>query len=104
MVVKGKTEALHSFTLLGEPDIALTPEFKKLEEAHIEMLRLFRSQDWERANAKITECRGLEPEGLCVEPGVGLGKLYDMYADRIVHYIEEPPGADWDGSYHAKEK
>ncbi len=104
VVVKGKTEALHSFTLLGEPDIALTPEFKKLEEAHIEMLRLFRSQDWEGANAKITECRGLEPEGLCVEPGVGLGKLYDMYADRIVHYIEEPPGADWDGSYHAKEK
>lgn len=104
VVVKGKTEALHSFTLLGEPAIALTPEFLKLEVAHKEMLRLFRAQDWAGAHAKITECRGLEPEGLCVEPGVGLGKLYDMYADRIEHYKEEPPGADWDGSYHAKEK
>ena len=104
VVVKGKTEALHSFTLLGEPEVALTPGFLKLEEAHKEMLRLFRSQDWAGAHAKITECRGLEPEGLCVEPGVGLRKLYDMYADRIEHYKEEPPGADWDGSYHAKEK
>ena len=104
VVVKGKTEALHSFTLLGEPEIAKTPEFLKLEEAHIEMLRLFRTQDWDGARKKITECRGLEPEGLCVEPGVGLRKLYDMYEERIEHYIEEPPGADWDGSYHAKEK
>ena len=49
------------------------------------------------ATAKLTEARALDP-------GLDLGRLYDMYAERIAEYRAAPPGADWDGVYIATTK
>jgi len=48
------------------------------------------------------------------EAKVAFGKVYDemggddflckMYQKRCDHYMEEPPDADWDGSYKLTEK
>ncbi|MCC7167048.1 MAG: adenylate/guanylate cyclase domain-containing protein, partial [Rhodospirillales bacterium] len=95
--VKGKTEAVRIFTLLGRPDLRRKPEFLALEAEHKALLAAYRGQKWDEARARLAKCRQL---GAFLK----LDHLYDMYEERIADYSENPPGADWDGVYVAKSK
>jgi len=95
--VKGKTEAVRIFTLLGRPDLRQKPEFLALEAEHKALLAAYRGQKWDEARARLAKCRQL---GAFLK----LDHLYDMYDERIADYCENPPGADWDGVYVAKSK
>jgi adenylate cyclase len=95
--VKGKTEAVRIFTLLGLPDVRLTPEFQALEAKHSEMLATYRAQKLDECEAMILECRKLGAY-------LHLDGLYDLYDHRIEDNRENPPGPDWDGVYVAKTK
>jgi adenylate cyclase len=51
-------------------------------------LRAYRAQDWDQAEVTLLNLSRMSPH-----------KLYDVYAERITHYRQEPPGDDWDGSW-----
>ena len=95
--VIGKEKPVRIYALVGDPDFAKTPEFLKLAAAHAEMLEAYRSQDWARTGALLSRCRELDP-------GLDLGKLYDLFAERIAEFAAEPPAPDWDHVYVATTK
>ncbi len=98
--VKGKTQAVKIFTVLGGPELAHLPEYASLRQSHDAMLGAYRAQRWD-------EARALADNGPIVElgdnPG-GLRGIYDEYAARIRELRAAPPPADWDGVYEAKSK
>ncbi|HXP96705.1 MAG TPA: adenylate/guanylate cyclase domain-containing protein [Telmatospirillum sp.] len=95
--VKGKTEAVRIFTLLGDETVAADAAFKALKDAHDAMLGAYRAQDWPRARAELARSAELDV-------GFHLDKLRHLYAERIDAYEADPPGADWDGVFVATSK
>jgi adenylate cyclase len=95
--VKGKTEAVRIFTLLGDEDEAAKPEFQVFKTKVDELLVAFRAQKWEEAKTLIAEARMLG------EP-YAIDGLFDLYLERIAEYEVNPPGADWDGVFTATSK
>ena len=95
IAVKGKTEAVRIFALLGTEAVAQTEQFRQLTETHGRFLAAYRAQRWGEARDLIKACRPLWN---------GLGELYDLYARRITIFEDDPPGADWNGVYVAHSK
>ena len=95
--VKGKTVGVNIFALLGDEEMEQTRDFRTLRNNHEQMIVTYRVQGWERAKAKLSECRILG------EP-FGLDGLYDLYETRIAEYEANPPGLNWDGVYVAETK
>ena len=64
---------------------------------HMEaMLAAYRAADWDEAEAAIGRCRAVGIAGMAV--------YYDLFEERIGIWREEPPPADWDGSFTATSK
>jgi adenylate cyclase len=95
--VKGKTEGVHIFALLGDEEIAQKEDFRALHDATNEMIAAYRGQDWKRARDFVGTCRGLVSE-------YRIAGLYDLYETRIDDYEVNPPAADWDGVFIATTK
>jgi adenylate cyclase len=95
--LKGKTQPVWLFGLLGDAEAARSEAFLALARAHDAMLEAYRRQDWDGAERQLTECRAF------AEP-FRLGRLYDLYDERLVTLRQEPPGPDWDGVYVALSK
>ena len=47
---------------------------------------------------------GLSRSGFGVDAGLDLGRLYDLYAERIAEFAAAPPPPDWDNVYVATSK
>jgi adenylate cyclase len=95
IAVKGRAEAVHIFTLLGDQETAVTEAYKALRERHDAMLHAYRAQDWQGARTLIAECRAHDGR---------LGHLYDLYEARIAAFEIEPPPEGWTGIYVAESK
>jgi Predicted transmembrane sensor domain len=95
--VKGKTEAVRIWTLLGHPAVAGEPGFQALAAEHGTMLEAYRCQDWARARALVARCR--ERAG-----GLAIDGFYTLMEERIATFEADPPGADWDGVFTATSK
>jgi adenylate cyclase len=95
IAVKGRAEAVHIYTLLGDQEVAATASYKTLREAHDAMLLAYRAQDWQGARALMAECRARDGR---------LAHLYDLYEARIAAFEINPPPADWSGIYVAESK
>ena len=95
--VQGKTSAVRIFALLGDGSFSHDGAFRNLTDAHDRMLGAYRKQDWRGARERLESCRGLDN-------GLGLGALYDLFAQRISDYEQAPPSADWDGVFIATTK
>lgn len=84
--VKGKDEPVAIFEPLG-----LSGEVSKerLDSLKLwqQVLRLYRAQDWDQADVQLYNL-------LRQEPGC---KLYELYAQRVAHLRQRPPGEGWDG-------
>jgi len=93
--VKGKHEAVRIFTVVGRKDVKDSETFRTLAGKHQELLDAYRAQDWQKAETLIAECRALWPD---------LDGLYEVYAERVADYRENPPGEAWDGVYTATSK
>lgn len=91
--VKGKDQPVRTFEPLGFAGEVAQADLDLLARYHA-ALALYRAQDFAQAKAEFQALAAAEPER----------KLYQIYLERIDHYQEEPPPADWDGSYTAKEK
>ncbi len=99
IMVKGKTVPVTVWGLLGDDLLKNDPEFVDLYQMHEQMLSAYRQQGWQ-AGARL--CATLAKTKIAIR--LGLGDLYQLYADRIADYATNPPGAEWDGVYIAKSK
>ena len=95
LAVKGKAEAVRIFALLGDAEMAQSPEFQDFKAKHDVMIATYRSQDWEGTRKLFAEHRQLESS---------MDVLYDLYEERMVDYELNPPGDDWDGVFVATSK
>ena len=92
IAVKGKAEAVRIHALrTAAPD----ETHDRLAAVQDEMLAAYRAQRWDEAAALINTARGLAPD---------LAVLWNLYAERISGYRQDPPGPDWDGVYVARSK
>ncbi|MDP2699679.1 CHASE2 domain-containing protein [Thalassospira sp.] len=96
IAVKGKTEAVRIFALLGDDTLRTDPTFIALSQNHEAMLAAYRSQNWDQAEHLIATCRSADIDSL--------ETLYGLYEDRIASFRATPPGPDWDGVYVATSK
>ncbi len=84
--VKGKDEPVAIYEPLGfsgEIDQARLEALKLWQQA----LRFYRAQEWDQADVQIYNLLRQEPD--C--------HLYQLYASRIAHCRQHPPGEGWDG-------
>jgi adenylate cyclase len=95
IAVKGKTDAVRIFALLGGPDTAAAPDYRVLATRHAQMLHHYRTREWEEARRALAQCRELLPR---------LGTLYDLYDDRIAHHMTHPVESGWTGVFVANSK
>jgi adenylate cyclase len=95
--VKGKTRPVRIFALLGDPAVAVSAEFAALAKVHADLLAAYRGRKWDELERLIKEARSL------CEPW-HLGKLYDLYADRLAACRLDPPAEGWDGVFTATSK
>ena len=79
----------------GDAELAQSTEFIAKAERHERMLANYRAQEWSYALAALAECRAADP---------ALAGLYALYAERIDHFLDNPPGEDWDGIFVAETK
>ena len=86
--VKGKDEPVTIFEPLGlegQVDPARQDEMTLWNQA----LRLYRGQDWDRAELQLLNLRKKAPGS----------ERYDVFFERIAHFRAHPPGAGWDGAW-----
>jgi adenylate cyclase len=98
--VVGRQTPARIFTVLGDPAMAATAEFKALAAAHGGFLAAYRAANWATALKHLREARdqgGPALEGL-------LEGLYDVFEIRIAGFRAAPPPKDWDGVYEAETK
>ncbi len=105
IAVRGKSEAMHIYALLGGPVQRDNLKFRRLQEQHNKMLTAYRGENWSSALKHLAEARSLATQAL--EPALGTGNLdmlYALYAERIQRYLEAPPAAEWGGVFVATTK
>jgi adenylate cyclase len=95
IAVKGKHDAVRIYTLLGDAGLAQSAEFRELAAANEAMLQAYRVQDWDSAETALDKCQRFKLE---------LAGFYNLYAERIAHFRENPPGPEWNGVFVALEK
>ncbi len=96
--VVGKKTPERIFALLGDVNLAATPEFQGMKAAHDEGLAAYRAMDWKNAEAAFDKALSLKSGGLARE------KLQTLYKDRTATYRTSPPPRDWDGVTDATSK
>lgn len=93
--VKGKTEPVRIFALLGDTARAAEEGFKSWRAQHDEMMAAYRAGQFSKAEKLIKACRTLADGELSF--------FYDMFAARIKDLKKTPPDK-WDGVYIATSK
>ncbi|KAF0205647.1 MAG: adenylate [Gallionellaceae bacterium] len=91
--VKGKDKPVAIFEplgLVGEVGKDALEEMKLFQQA----LRSYHKQDWDQAELQLFNLQKMSPQT----------KLYQVYAERVVYFRNNPPGADWDGVFVFKTK
>ncbi|VAW52305.1 Adenylate cyclase [hydrothermal vent metagenome] len=86
--VKGKDKPVRIYEPLGLLESVDKAERKLLKQFHIG-IKQYRAQNWDAAEREIFGLSQLDPER----------KIYKIYMDRIMHYRENPPATNWDGSF-----
>jgi adenylate cyclase len=97
LAVKGKTEGVRIFTVLGEnSDICERFDMDEHHELHEKMLDQYRAQKWTAAKSSCKALKGkLDSE---------LDEYYDMMIERIDELREADLGEDWDGVFRTNSK
>jgi adenylate cyclase len=94
LVVKGKTEPIRIYELLGLTSDAIPDTKKKVLRLYADGLALYRNRDFEQAASLFTEAATLDPTD-------GPSQLY---LGRSLLYKETPPPDDWNGVFVMKTK
>ena len=91
--VKGKTETTRVFEVMSIAG-QLSEESVRLRERYDQARRMYLGQDWDRAETIFHECLQIRPNDgpSCV------------LLERIQFLRRNPPGKDWNGVWHLREK
>jgi adenylate cyclase len=92
--VKGKTEPVDVFTLIGARSDAVDSEFLKWLEIYEEGLRKFRERDFKQAKISFSQFLEFYPDD----------HLAKMYLERTLEYEQTPPDAAWNAVEVFKKK
>ncbi|MCX6145345.1 MAG: CHASE2 domain-containing protein [Ignavibacteriales bacterium] len=87
--VKGKTEPVKVWELLGASDTPMSDNQKQSLEIYHEGLRLYRERSWQEAIAYFQQAKQLDPT--C--------HVADIYEQRANLYQINPPPAGWNGVF-----
>ncbi len=99
IMVKGKTEAVRIYGLLGDKEMAQTTEWQALAQANDAMLQSYRAQDWDRTETELTQM-----EAAADALSIDLKGYVALYHKRITAYRNATLPDDWDGVYIAMSK
>lgn len=91
--VKGKDKPVAIFEPIGPVESADAKTLDSLGRFH-EALARYRRQDWPGAELLLLQLQEMEPQRY----------VYTLYLDRIKHFKNNPPSADWDGVFNFLEK
>ena len=86
--VKGKAKPVTIFEPMGVEE-EMTAEQLERSRAFGHFLFLYRSQSWDAAEEMLRRLLEDEPDAY----------LYHLYLQRVDHFREHPPEADWDGVF-----
>ncbi|MBU6234857.1 MAG: adenylate/guanylate cyclase domain-containing protein [Alphaproteobacteria bacterium] len=95
--VKGKTEPVRIYTVLGDEAYAADPAFRKWQDTHNAFLEAYRARAFDKAQAFIKTCRAMDTQDM-------LGDYYMVFEMRIADFTRNMPPSDWDGVYTATGK
>jgi adenylate cyclase len=95
--VVGRERPATVHVLVGDEQVSASPAFAAFRREHEAMLSDYCQRRWEDARRRLTEQREAAAE-------LGLSKLYDIFSARVSAYSENPPPAEWDGVFSAREK
>ncbi|RPI03298.1 MAG: CHASE2 domain-containing protein [Ignavibacteriae bacterium] len=87
--VKGKTEPVKVYELLGTTDMELTENQKQALEMYHEGLKLYRSRKWEEAIAYLQQAYSLDESCYVAQ----------IYTERASLYQITPPPPEWNGVF-----
>jgi adenylate cyclase len=87
--VKGRSEAIRIYTLLGGPGLKSEPSFQLFEGIHNEGLEAFRRHDFQTARHLFAEARKIA--------GSDLSRLYDHYDRQMDEAAAIPASLDLEG-------
>ncbi len=85
--VKGKEQPVAIHQPLGRKG-ELSEDAVRMAKLFEAAFDLYQKQNWDEAEKLLREMAAIAPCGLC-----------ETYLDRIAHFREAPPPADWDGVY-----
>ncbi|WP_425463631.1 CHASE2 domain-containing protein [Methylobacterium oryzihabitans] len=88
--VKGKTEPVALFTLVGDEAFRRSERFGQLAARHAGMIAAYRARHWDETEAAAQACRALAV-------GLRIDGLYALYAERAEAFRREPPPEGWNG-------
>lgn len=86
--VKGKERPVKIYEPLGLAADLAAADLEELAQ-YAQALRLYQAQSWLPAGEEFARLQRLYPTR----------KLYPLYASRATYFSQNPPGANWDGSY-----
>jgi adenylate cyclase len=87
--VKGKSEPVKVWELMGMADLAMTNDQRQSVELYHEGLKLYRARSWEEAIAYFQQAKRLDPT--C--------HVAEIYEQRASLYQLNPPPAEWNGVF-----
>jgi adenylate cyclase len=86
--VKGKTRPALLHALIGGAELLSDPAFRALAQTQEALLAAYGARHWSDADRLAARLVVLDPR---------LGRLANLYRQRIAELTIDPPAADWDG-------
>jgi adenylate cyclase len=93
LIVKGKTEPSRVFEVIDLLENA-SAGLRELADRFAVALSAYRRRNWDAAESELRAC-------LQIRPGDGPSQVL---LDRIGHFRERPPAADWNGAFQLDSK
>jgi adenylate cyclase len=89
LVVKGKTEPVRVYELIGLVNDSLPDDMKKFIEIYHKALKLYRSKEWDKAIEEFSKAIEINPDDYTSK----------LYIKRSAHFKKFPPPDDWNGVF-----
>lgn len=91
--VKGKDKPVFIYEPIGQLGQVAQEVMEEIKLFH-QTLKAYRKQDWDQAELQLYNLQRMSPTRI----------VYQVYAERVAYFRNNPPGAGWDGVfvYHSK--
>ena len=94
ITVKGKSEPVRIYELLGLSNESLAPQTAQMVELYQQARQSYHTQQFETAIAQFNKVLAVDDHNLASQ----------LHIERCRHFLKEPPEADWNGVWNLTEK